>query len=85
MVNHSALYKSIKHDYINILTWTILKKTQILNGCKTFAFKYIYFFKKLSNMLSASLIQSSISPCGNEINKAMLNSYTPVCLATEAI
>ena len=24
-----------------ILTWTILKKTQILNGCETFAFKYI--------------------------------------------
>ena len=27
--------------YMNILTWTILKKTQILNGCETFAFKYI--------------------------------------------
>ena len=26
---------------MNILTWTILKKTQILNGCDTFAFKYI--------------------------------------------
>ena len=25
----------------NILTWTILKKIQILNGCETFAFKYI--------------------------------------------
>ena len=25
---------------MNILTWTILKKTQILNGCETFAFKY---------------------------------------------
>ena len=41
MVNHSALYRSIKYDYINILTWTILKKIQILNGCETFAFKYI--------------------------------------------
>ena len=26
---------------MNILTWTILKKTQMLNGCETFAFKYI--------------------------------------------
>ena len=42
MVNHSALCRSIKYDYLNILIWTILKKTQILNGCKTFAFKYIY-------------------------------------------
>ena len=25
---------------MNNLTWTILKKTQILNGCETFAFKY---------------------------------------------
>ena len=33
--------KSIKYDYMNILTWTILKKTKILNGCETFAFKYI--------------------------------------------
>ena len=24
----------------HILTWTILKKIQILNGCETFAFKY---------------------------------------------
>ena len=36
MLNHSALYRSIKYDYMNILTWTILKKTQILNGCETF-------------------------------------------------
>ena len=43
MVNHSALCRSIKYDYINILTWTILKKIQILNGCETFAFKYIFF------------------------------------------
>ena len=41
MVNHSTLCRSIKYDYTNILTWTILKKTQILNGCETFAFKYI--------------------------------------------
>ena len=40
MVNHSALCRSIKYDNMNILTWTILKKTQILNGCETFAFKY---------------------------------------------
>ena len=41
MVNHSIFSRGIKYDYINILTWTILKKTQILNGCVTFAFKYI--------------------------------------------
>ena len=44
MVNHSALCRSIKYDCINILTWTILKKIQILNGCETFAFKYIKTF-----------------------------------------
>ena len=27
---------------MNILTWTMLKKKQILHGCETFAFKYIY-------------------------------------------
>ena len=27
---------------LNVLTWTILKKIQILNGCETFAFKYIW-------------------------------------------
>ena len=27
----------------DILTRTILKKTQILNGCETFAFKYISY------------------------------------------
>ena len=43
MVNHSTLCRRIKYDYMNILTWTILKKTQILNGCETFAFKYILF------------------------------------------
>ena len=41
MVNHSIFSRGIKYDYMNILTWTILKKTQILNGCETFAFKYI--------------------------------------------
>ena len=41
MVNHSALCRSIKYDYINILTMTMLKKIQILNGCETLAFKYI--------------------------------------------
>ena len=42
MVNHSTLCKSIEYDYMNILTLSILKKTQILNGCETFAFKYIF-------------------------------------------
>ena len=46
MVNHSALCRSIKYDYINLLTWTILKKIQILNGCKTFAFKYMLSYKR---------------------------------------
>ena len=41
MVNPSAFCRSIKYDYINILTWTKLKKIQISNGCETFAFKYI--------------------------------------------
>ena len=50
MVNHSVLYRSIQYVYMNILTWTILKKTQILNGCETFAFKYKYFAcKSLAN------------------------------------
>ena len=31
---------------MNILTWTILKNTQIFNGCETFAYKYIK--KKIS-------------------------------------
>ena len=42
MVNHSIFSRGIKYDDMNILTWTILKKTQILNGCETFALKYIY-------------------------------------------
>ena len=42
MINHSTLCRSIKYDYMNSLIWTILKKTQILNGCETFAFKYIW-------------------------------------------
>ena len=41
MVNHSTLCRSINYDYMNILTWAILKKTQKSNGCETFAFKYI--------------------------------------------
>ena len=41
MVNHSVFSRGIKYDNMNILTWTILKNTQILNGCETFAFKYI--------------------------------------------
>ena len=35
---------------MDILTWTILKKTQVLNSCETFAFKYIYFWwQKIPN------------------------------------
>ena len=41
MVNHSTLCMSKKYDYMNILTWTKLNKAQILNGCETFAFKYM--------------------------------------------
>ena len=41
MVNHSIFSRGIKYDNMNILAWTILKNTQILNGCETFAFKYI--------------------------------------------
>ena len=33
---------------MKILTWTILKKTQIFNSCETFAFKYIKFEEILS-------------------------------------
>ena len=33
---------------MKILTWTILKKTQIFKGCETFAFKYIKFEEILS-------------------------------------
>ena len=51
MVNHSIFSRGIKYDYMNILTWTILKKTQILNGCETCAFKYI---------LLASMVQQHI-------------------------
>ena len=52
MVNHSIFSRGIKYDYMNILTWTILKKTQILNGCETFAFKYIYIMNnKLRTIL----------------------------------
>ena len=41
MVNHSIFSRGIKYENMNILAWTILKNTQILNGCETFAFKYI--------------------------------------------
>ena len=50
MVNHSTLCRSIKYDYMNILTWTILKKTQILNGCETFAFKYTCKHTSMPNL-----------------------------------
>ena len=36
---------------MNILTWTILKKTHILNGCETFAFKYIISYKLYTNYI----------------------------------
>ena len=45
IIPHCA--RSIKYDYINILTWAILKKIQILNGSKTFAFKYIFTHSRL--------------------------------------
>ena len=54
MVNHSALCRSIKYDYMNSLTWTILKKTQILNGCETFAFKYIQVHFRLDFFMLAN-------------------------------
>ena len=44
MVNHSTLCRCIAYDYMNILAWSILKKTQILNGCEIFAFKYMYLW-----------------------------------------
>ena len=44
MVNHTIFSRGIEYDYMNILTWFILKKTQILNGCETFMFKYIIVF-----------------------------------------
>ena len=39
----------------NILTWTILKKIQISNGCETFAFTYTLVFNILSNIGSFQL------------------------------
>ena len=60
MLNHSAMCRSIKYDYMNILTWTILKKTQILNGCETFAFKYkscfIVFHPHINHVLKQTYI-----------------------------
>ena len=61
MVNHSALCRSIKYDYINILTWTILKKIQILNGCETFAFKYINEMIKCVSMLIFRIIRDFLN------------------------
>ena len=55
MANHSALCRSIKYDYMNILTWTILKKTQIVNGCETFAFKYMCFNAISENKIIAKI------------------------------
>ena len=56
MVNHSALCRSVKYDYINILTWTILRKIQILNGCETFAFKYIRRTKAQSKLHTSKIL-----------------------------
>ena len=41
-VNHYALFRNIRYDYMHILTWTILKETRMYmyNCCETFAFKY---------------------------------------------
>ena len=66
MVDHSTLCRSIKYDYMNILTWTILKKTQILNGCETFAFKYISVVFHYFKFGSSSVIcwcSSSVVEC----------------------
>ena len=74
MVNHSIFSRGIKYDDMNILTWTILKKTQILNGCETFALKYIrytmvgnnHFFVKISNnTLFLLLLDVLITPSNN--------------------
>ena len=65
MINHSIFSRGIKYDYMNILTWTILKKTQLLNGCETFAFKYIwpihgYLMNMYENKQLLYIIQLSI-------------------------
>ena len=59
MVNHSALCRSMKNDYINILTWTIVKKLQILNGCETFAFKYITLDSNYSDKINQVALNGS--------------------------
>ena len=75
MVNHSTLCRSIQYDYMNILTWTILKKTQILNGCETFAFKYICkydhfrFFQSICEADGAKLVE-----IGSELEQLHLSS-----------
>ena len=72
MINHSALCRSIKYDYINILTWTILKKRQILNGCKTFAFKYMFWMRNKENRFP---IHTLIwRPVSNGVFKVQKNS-----------
>ena len=72
MVNHSTLCRSIKYDYMNLLTWTILKKTQILNGCETFAFKYIYIFTCLAGEGDHALT----TVYGGELGLSLLNYGT---------
>ena len=65
MVNHSTLCMSIEYDYMNILTWSILKKTQILNGCETFAFKYM----SIQNVSLDMLIIRETTNCQFEKNE----------------
>ena len=47
---------------MNILTWTILKKTQILNGCETFGFKYIFPIKYKIRILDLMLLPKNSVP-----------------------
>ena len=63
MFNHSALCRSIEYDYINSLTWAILKKTQLLNGCETFAFKYIN-----ESVISGRVFLSYNGPAGESVS-----------------
>ena len=56
MVNHSTLSRSRRYDHMNILTWTILKKAQILNGCETFAFKYMFWLRNKKLIFKYALL-----------------------------
>ena len=81
MVNHSALCRSMKYDYMNILTWAILKKTQILNGCETFAFKYNFKMHVWSTTGSAVLSFSSQIHEALKINAILASQkYSFICI-----